>query len=82
MQFTHHDSKGHYLDGGKTYKVAIPAPIPTKRFWSFMVYSGQHRSLLETDQKFAGLDSINPSVKPDEIVWPIATLVCQVQEAW
>ena len=28
-----------------------------------MVYSGQHRSMLETDQKLAGLDSNNPSVK-------------------
>ena len=30
-----------------------------------MVYDGQHRSMLETDQKLAGLDSLNPSVKPN-----------------
>ena len=51
------DAKGKYLDGGKTYKVTLPAPIPVNNFWSFMVYSGQHRSMLETDQKSAGLDS-------------------------
>jgi len=64
--FTPHDSKGGYLDGSRTYKITLPAPIPVNNFWSFMVYSGQHRSMLETDQKFAGLDSNNPSVKPDK----------------
>ena len=60
------DSKGNYLDGGKTYKVTLPAPIPVNNFWSFMVYSGQHRSMLETDQKSAGLDSNSPTIKPNE----------------
>jgi len=64
--FTAHDAKGNYLDGGKTYKVTLPAPIPINNFWSFMVYSGQHRSMLETDQKLAGLDSNSPSVKPND----------------
>ena len=62
---TARDNNGHYLDGGKTYKVNMPSPIPVNSFWSFMVYSGQHRSMLETDQKLAGLDSNNPSVKPN-----------------
>ncbi|MFT5699171.1 MAG: hypothetical protein ACI8ZB_002028 [Desulforhopalus sp.] len=60
------DNKGQYLDGGKTYKVTLPAPIPVNNFWSYMVYSGQHRSMLETDQKSAGLDSTMPSVKPNQ----------------
>ena len=57
------DVKGKYLDGGKTYKVTLPSPIPANNFWSYMVYSGQHRSMLETDQKSAGLDSTSPSLK-------------------
>jgi hypothetical protein len=61
--FTATDSKGNFLDGGKTYKINLPHPIPVNNFWSFMVYSTQHRSMLETDQKLAGLDSNNPSVK-------------------
>ena len=57
------DSKGEYLNGSKTYSVTLPGPIPVKDFWSFMIYSPQHRSMLETDQKLAGLDSNNPSLK-------------------
>lgn len=63
--FTPKDARGDYLDGGKTYSVTLPAPVPVNNFWSFMVYSGQHRSMLETDQKLAGLDSQNPAVKPN-----------------
>ncbi|MFT7639954.1 MAG: hypothetical protein ACI9G1_001692 [Pirellulaceae bacterium] len=62
-EFTAQDSTGEYLDGGKSYSVTLPGPVPVNNFWSFMVYSGQHRSMLETDQKLAGLDSNNPSVK-------------------
>lgn len=59
------DSEGNYLDGGETYSLTLPAPIPAKAFWSLMVYSGQHRSILETDQKLGGLDSLNPDIKPN-----------------
>lgn len=57
------DANGAYLDGGKTYKVTLPAPIPAKQFWSFVVYDNQTRSLLETDQKAAGVDSNAPGLK-------------------
>ena len=64
--FTAHDAQERYLDGGRTYSITLPVPIPAKNFWSFMVYSSQHRSILETDQKSGGLDSNNPDVKPNE----------------
>lgn len=51
------DKNGGYLDGGNTYSVTLPGPVPAKNFWSFQVYSGQTRSLLETDQRSAGIDS-------------------------
>lgn len=63
--FTAHDQTGKYLDGGKTYKVTLTKPIPAKTFWSFVVYSTQHRSLLETDQRSAGVDSSDPNLKPN-----------------
>jgi len=60
------DTHGEYLNGSKTYKVTLPPSVPVNNFWSFMVYSGQHRSMLETDQKFAGLDSNSPSIKAND----------------
>ena len=61
--YTARDSQGKYLDGGKNYKVTLPAPIPAARFWSFTVYDNQTRSLLETDQASAGRDSTEPGLK-------------------
>jgi hypothetical protein len=59
------DSTGAILDGGRTYKITMPAPIPAKEFWSFVVYDNQTRSLLETDQKLAGVDSTAKDLKAD-----------------
>jgi hypothetical protein len=43
----------------------LPAPIPAKDFWSFVVYDNQTRSVLETDQKSGGVDSNSPDIKPN-----------------
>jgi len=51
------DNTGKRLDGGKTYTVTLPGPIPAANFWSFMVYDVQTRSILETDQRTGGVDS-------------------------
>jgi hypothetical protein len=61
--YTATDSRGEYLDGGRNYKVTLPGPIPVARFWSFTVYDNQTRSLLETDQLTAGIDSTLPTMK-------------------
>ncbi|MCP4383029.1 MAG: DUF1254 domain-containing protein [Hyphomicrobiales bacterium] len=63
---TARDLDSAYLDGSKTYRVDMPAPIPAKNFWSFMVYSGQTRSILETDQKSGGIDSKSPDIVANE----------------
>ncbi|PZF76835.1 hypothetical protein DK847_10210 [Aestuariivirga litoralis] len=60
------DKDGNYLDGSKTYKITLPGPIPMNNFWSFTVYSNQTRSLLETDQKLAGVDSTSKDLKMND----------------
>jgi hypothetical protein len=52
------DSSGAYLDGGKTYKLVIPQPVPGKLFWSVTVYDAQTRSEVQTDQDKAALRSL------------------------
>jgi hypothetical protein len=64
--FAVRDSTGIYLDGSKTYKITLPAPVPVGQFWSFTVYDNQTRSMLETDQKLAGIDSNQPGIKKNE----------------
>lgn len=71
--FTEHDAAGHYLDGGKSYHLHLPANIPAKKFWSLLVYDPQTRSMLQTDQQFPSISSlkkgivINPDTSVD--VW-------------
>jgi hypothetical protein len=60
---TFRDATGAFLDGGQTYRITLPGPIPAKEFWSFVVYDNQTRSLLETDQKLAGVDSTVKDLK-------------------
>jgi len=60
-----HDANGDYLDGGKNYSVTLPGPVPINNFWSFMVYDGQTRSILETDQQTGGVDSNSPGLAVD-----------------
>ncbi len=44
------------LDGNKTYKVNLPPNVPVKDFWSFTLYDNQTRGMLQTDQRFPGID--------------------------
>jgi hypothetical protein len=55
--YTGRDSEKRYLDGSKTYKITLPPNVPVKNFWSFMVYDSQTRSMLQTDNRFPGIDS-------------------------
>lgn len=52
------DKSGVYLDGGKTYKLTIPQPVPGKLFWSVTVYDNETRSQVATDQNKAALRSM------------------------
>jgi len=52
------DATGVYLDGGKTYKLTVPQPVPGKLFWSVTVYDIETRSMIQTDQGKAALRSL------------------------
>jgi hypothetical protein len=52
------DRSGAYLDGGKTYKLSVPLPVPGKLFWSVTVYDTDTRSQIRTDQNKAALRSM------------------------
>ena len=57
------DSKHQPLDGAKTYKLHLPPNVPVKDNWSVTIYDTQTRSMLQTDQKFAGVNSLSGDVK-------------------
>ena len=50
--FINTDKDAKYLDGGKDYRLNIPANVPAKDFWSVVVYDPQTRSELQTGQPF------------------------------
>ncbi|MFP2929258.1 DUF1254 domain-containing protein [Pyxidicoccus sp. 3LG] len=51
------DKDGAWLDGGKTYRLRVPAHAPVKDFWSVTVYDNLTRSMLQTDTNKAALSS-------------------------
>jgi hypothetical protein len=52
------DRSGAYLDGGKTYKLSVPLPVPAGLFWSVTAYDAATRSEVQTDQDKAALRSL------------------------
>ena len=52
------DKVGEYLDGGKTYRLTVPLPVPGKLFWSVTAYDAQTRSQVKTSQGKAALRSL------------------------
>jgi len=57
------DKDGNAFDGAKTYKVNVPANVPAKDFWSFTLYDNQTRAMLQTDQRFPGVDMNKKGLK-------------------
>ncbi len=50
------DKDGNAFEGSKTYKLNIPPNVPIKDFWSVTLYDNQTRAMLQTDQRFPGVD--------------------------
>jgi hypothetical protein len=56
--FAARDKTGVFVDGGKTYKLTVPQPVPAGLFWSVTVYDPDTRSEIQTDQGKAALRSL------------------------
>jgi hypothetical protein len=67
---TFRDNNGQYLDGGKRYRLRVPANPPVERFWAISAYDPATRSLLDvggnTNKSVGSLD--NPAVNEDGTV--------------
>jgi hypothetical protein len=51
------DKDGNWLDGGKTYRIRVPANPPVIQFWSFTLYDNVTRGPVITDQGAADKSS-------------------------
>ena len=51
------DATGAFLDGGKTYKLTVPMPVPARLFWSVTIYDPLNREI-QTDHGKAALGSL------------------------
>ena len=51
------DKAGRWLDGGKSYRLRVPANPPIKLFWSITVYDVDTRALILNKQKTADRSS-------------------------
>jgi hypothetical protein len=60
------DANKKHFNGGKAYKLHIPANVPVNDFWATTIYDSQTRSLLQTDQKFPTVGSQTEGFKQNE----------------
>jgi len=64
--YTVHDANGDILDGARTYSLTLPPNPPAKNFWSVDVYDTQTRSLLQTDDPYPSVMSLDGAVVADD----------------
>lgn len=51
------DADGAPFDGGRAYRLHVPAEPPCNTFWSVIAYDTQTRSMLQTDQDWPSVTS-------------------------
>jgi hypothetical protein len=51
------DRSGDCLDGGRTYRLTVPADPPARDFWSVVAHDPQSRSSLRTGQPYPSKNS-------------------------
>jgi len=64
--WTPRDVNGAFLDGGRSYRLHLPANVPVKNSWSVVVYDAQSRSMLRSSQRFPSISqNTGPEVNAD-----------------
>lgn len=56
------DRNGNWLDGGKTYRLNVPANAPVKLYWSVTVYDGVTHALIR-DTRWSSRSSNTPGLQ-------------------
>ncbi|MDX2487930.1 MAG: DUF1214 domain-containing protein [Gammaproteobacteria bacterium] len=56
------DKDGNWLDGGKNYKVTVPANVPVKNFWALTAYDIKTAAFIR-EMPSAGVSSIDKGLK-------------------
>jgi hypothetical protein len=56
------DSDENWLDGGRSYRLTVPLPVPAQLFWLVTVYDAETRSQVVTDQDQAALRSLTEAL--------------------
>lgn len=56
------DKDGNAFDGGKTYKLVVPADAPVKNYWSVTAYDRETHALIR-DMNKASVASISPGLQ-------------------
>jgi hypothetical protein len=59
------DRDGQPLDGGRSYALTVPAPVPAAQFWSVTLYDLDTRSEINTEQFKPVLTSLRDDLEPD-----------------
>lgn len=66
------DNKGHPLEAGRLYRLRVPADMPVKQFWSFVVYDYATFAFIYNPQDRVGLSTYDTSAmtkNPDGSVY-------------
>ena len=59
---------GAYVEGGRTYELTVPLPVPGKLFWLVTVYDNESRSEIITNQGKAALRSLFRAQGQDRLI--------------
>ena len=61
---TFKDKDGRHFEGGKNYRLHVPANVPAAAFWSLTVYDSATRSMLQSpsgDAAHSSYDNLKPN---------------------